>query len=329
MYARRTSSLRRGRARARPRGDHEAARERSSAIGRASWPAPREPQFHRPRTARCSASSSAAAATSPPRARRSTTALDRDRVLHRGRCRGSRGWRRAGARIEADAAQRARDLGRRRASATARGRSREQRHARTPRRGRSGRERAVERALRAAEARDARAPRRRRPAADAARGDAWRGARAPLPRRASRSCAGPRTLIAPATATPPRRRARDALDERRRRSARRWLPPRRAGSPSRARLPLPDGCDEAPAPASARRATTRSASPRASARCSRWSPRAPRTARSAQRLFMAEKTASVHVSRILAKLDVRSRTEAAAVAHRHGLAASSVVACRA
>jgi DNA-binding CsgD family transcriptional regulator/tetratricopeptide (TPR) repeat protein len=38
-----------------------------------------------------------------------------------------------------------------------------------------------------------------------------------------------------------------------------------------------------------------------------------------ERLFMAEKTASVHVSRILAKLDVRSRTEAAAVAHRHGL----------
>ena len=39
------------------------------------------------------------------------------------------------------------------------------------------------------------------------------------------------------------------------------------------------------------------------------------------RLFMAEKTASVHVSRILSKLDVRSRTEAAAVAHRHGLEA--------
>jgi DNA-binding CsgD family transcriptional regulator/tetratricopeptide (TPR) repeat protein len=36
-------------------------------------------------------------------------------------------------------------------------------------------------------------------------------------------------------------------------------------------------------------------------------------------LFMAEKTASVHVSRILAKLGVRSRTEAAAVAHRHHL----------
>ena len=33
-------------------------------------------------------------------------------------------------------------------------------------------------------------------------------------------------------------------------------------------------------------------------------------------LFMAEKTASVHVSRILAKLDVQGRTQAAAVAHR-------------
>jgi DNA-binding NarL/FixJ family response regulator len=37
-------------------------------------------------------------------------------------------------------------------------------------------------------------------------------------------------------------------------------------------------------------------------------------------LFMAEKTASVHVSRILTKLGVRTRTEAAAVAHRLGLA---------
>jgi DNA-binding CsgD family transcriptional regulator/tetratricopeptide (TPR) repeat protein len=38
-----------------------------------------------------------------------------------------------------------------------------------------------------------------------------------------------------------------------------------------------------------------------------------------ERLFMAEKTASVHVSRILTKLNARSRTEAAAVAHRHRL----------
>jgi DNA-binding CsgD family transcriptional regulator len=37
-------------------------------------------------------------------------------------------------------------------------------------------------------------------------------------------------------------------------------------------------------------------------------------------LYMAEKTASVHVSRILAKLGVRSRTQAAAIAHRQQLA---------
>jgi DNA-binding NarL/FixJ family response regulator len=40
-------------------------------------------------------------------------------------------------------------------------------------------------------------------------------------------------------------------------------------------------------------------------------------------LFMSEKTASVHVSRILAKLDVRTRAQAAAVAARSGLGASS------
>src|SRR3954451_17271001 len=40
-------------------------------------------------------------------------------------------------------------------------------------------------------------------------------------------------------------------------------------------------------------------------------------------LFMSEKTASVHVSRILAKLEVSSRVEAAAVAHRLGLTAAA------
>lgn len=39
----------------------------------------------------------------------------------------------------------------------------------------------------------------------------------------------------------------------------------------------------------------------------------------AKKLFISPKTASVHVSRILAKLGVASRTEAAAVAHREGL----------
>ncbi|MBB4749324.1 helix-turn-helix transcriptional regulator [Actinoplanes lobatus] len=41
--------------------------------------------------------------------------------------------------------------------------------------------------------------------------------------------------------------------------------------------------------------------------------------RIAQRLFISPKTASVHVSRIIAKLEVTNRVEAAAVAHRLGL----------
>ncbi len=40
-------------------------------------------------------------------------------------------------------------------------------------------------------------------------------------------------------------------------------------------------------------------------------------------LYIAPKTASVHVSNILAKLGAASRTEAAAVAHRQGLLASA------
>lgn len=36
-------------------------------------------------------------------------------------------------------------------------------------------------------------------------------------------------------------------------------------------------------------------------------------------LYMSPKTASVHVSRIIAKLGVTNRTEAAAYAHRRGL----------
>jgi DNA-binding NarL/FixJ family response regulator len=39
-----------------------------------------------------------------------------------------------------------------------------------------------------------------------------------------------------------------------------------------------------------------------------------------EELFMSEKTASVHVSRILAKLEVATRGEAGAVAHKLGLA---------
>ena len=42
----------------------------------------------------------------------------------------------------------------------------------------------------------------------------------------------------------------------------------------------------------------------------------------AQGLFISEKTAGVHVSRILAKLSVKSRAEAAALAHSEGLVAT-------
>ncbi len=40
-------------------------------------------------------------------------------------------------------------------------------------------------------------------------------------------------------------------------------------------------------------------------------------------LYMSPKTASVRVSRILSKLDVKTRTEAAGVAHRLGLLGTS------
>ncbi|WP_250558681.1 helix-turn-helix domain-containing protein, partial [Pseudonocardia lacus] len=43
----------------------------------------------------------------------------------------------------------------------------------------------------------------------------------------------------------------------------------------------------------------------------------------AQRLFISTKTASVHVSNILGKLRVANRVEAAAAAHRLGLATSA------
>jgi DNA-binding NarL/FixJ family response regulator len=38
-----------------------------------------------------------------------------------------------------------------------------------------------------------------------------------------------------------------------------------------------------------------------------------------ERLFISEKTASVHVSNILSKLEAANRSEAAAVARRYGL----------
>ena len=60
-----------------------------------------------------------------------------------------------------------------------------------------------------------------------------------------------------------------------------------------------------------------------SARSSSWSPPDGRTSRSPRPLFITRKTASVHVSNILGKLGVANRVEAAAVAHRLGLAGDS------
>ena len=53
--------------------------------------------------------------------------------------------------------------------------------------------------------------------------------------------------------------------------------------------------------------------------CWPCSSRAAPTGRSPAQLYISEKTVSVHVSNILAKLGVRSRTEAAAVARREKL----------
>src|SRR3954447_674776 len=100
----------------------------------------------------------------------------------------------------------------------------------------------------------------------------------------------------------------------------RWLAAEARSFLGRARLPLPEGCDEAPDDAlEAADDDPFGLTPREREVLAMVAEGATNR-EIGERLFMAEKTASVHVSRILAKLDVRSRTEAAAVAHRHGLA---------
>jgi DNA-binding NarL/FixJ family response regulator len=99
-----------------------------------------------------------------------------------------------------------------------------------------------------------------------------------------------------------------------------WLAREARGFLVRARLPLPEGCEtEPPAAEHDLDADPFGLTPREREVLAMVSEGATNR-EIGERLFMAEKTASVHVSRILAKLDVRSRTEAAAVAHRHGLA---------
>jgi DNA-binding NarL/FixJ family response regulator len=98
-----------------------------------------------------------------------------------------------------------------------------------------------------------------------------------------------------------------------------WLAREVRGFLLRARLPLPEGCDEEPEDAAEAVDDPFGLTPREREVLAMVAEGATNR-EIGERLFMAEKTASVHVSRILAKLDVRSRTEAAAVAHRHGLA---------
>ena len=145
------------------------------------------------------------------------------------------------------------------------------------------------------------------------------GARAPLPRRAGaaaqgRGAARPRRPRVGGVAAPPRR------SPPRRTIGAEWLASEIEGFALRARLRLePD--ESSPAPALT--ATDAGEDPFG------LTPRERqvlalladgRTNREiGTALYMAEKTASVHVSRILSKLDVRSRTEAAALAHRVGL----------
>ncbi|QEC49951.1 AAA family ATPase [Baekduia soli] len=104
-----------------------------------------------------------------------------------------------------------------------------------------------------------------------------------------------------------------------------WMADEVAGLARRGRLRLPDGVEPgaaAPAPGAAEAARDPAAelglTPRERDVLALVAEGATNR-EIGERLFMAEKTASVHVSRILAKLDVRSRTEAAAVAHRLGL----------
>ena len=219
--------------------------------------------------------------------------------------------------VEADAAQRACDLGddeeRRRALMEAEfhlGRVGRRRRGRRPGRGRV-----------AAQRRGRARPRRRQGRSRAARGrGARRGRRSSAP-TPPRSCAGAR---ARRTSPPGERDAATAALERAHEIAAAlgagWLRGEIEGLAARARLVLA-GAD------GARRRARRDAV--AQEDPFGLTPRERqvlvlvaegRTNREiGDSLFMAEKTASVHVSRILAKLDVRSRTEAAAVAHRLGL----------
>jgi DNA-binding CsgD family transcriptional regulator/tetratricopeptide (TPR) repeat protein len=178
--------------------------------------------------------------------------------------------------------------------------------------------------LRSAEAENARATGQPDPAAHQAAAEAWEAVQRPYPGALMRWRAG-EALVAAGE-----RDAASAILERAHAVASRlgagWLRGEIEGLAARGRLVLTgaDGADEEPI-ATAPQGDPFGLTPRerqvlvlvAEGRTNR---------EIGDSLFMAEKTASVHVSRILAKLDVRSRTEAAAVAHRLGLDGDAAVA---
>ena len=217
-----------------------------------------------------------------------------------------------GAAIEADAAQRARDLGDEAAEreAISRAEGFEMRAEAC-----ADDVRPVEVArLETVRAHLARARGKADPELDAAAADAWRAVARPYPvaiaqlRRAE-------TLVARGERDDAAAQLADVLAAADELGAP-WLRAEAEGLAGRARLPLPTG-EEAPAPEPAGEDPF-GLTPRERQVLELLAEGATNREIGAQ-LFMAEKTASVHVSRILAKLDVRSRTEAAAVAHRFGV----------
>ncbi|HXS45264.1 MAG TPA: response regulator transcription factor, partial [Solirubrobacteraceae bacterium] len=219
----------------------------------------------------------------------------------------------AGVTVEADRAERARDLGEDDLAARAVDRA-EQLVLRVD--AAAEERRPVERALQAnARADLARARGPDDAAAWAAACAAWEGVGRPYPAALARASMAGAHLAAgdrDAALEP----ARAALDTARRLGAR-WLEEEISGLAARARLRLDDAVDGADADAG-EDGDPFGLTPRERQVLALVAE--GRTNREiGAELYMAEKTASVHVSRILAKLGVRGRTEAAAVAHRLGL----------
>jgi DNA-binding CsgD family transcriptional regulator/tetratricopeptide (TPR) repeat protein len=218
-----------------------------------------------------------------------------------------------GVAVEADAAERARDLGDEEAERGARLRA-DMMNARVQAAAQDLDRRVTSAHAATARAEMARAEGAPEPALYAAAAEAWDGVERPYPAAVARwreaeahLRGGERTATVEA--------AREAAAAARRLGAQ-WLLDEVEGLAARGRLRLEDEPAAEPAPAAEE--APFDLTPRERQVLALLAGGATNREIGAQ-LYMAEKTASVHVSRILSKLDVRSRTEAAAVAHRHGL----------